>query len=141
MYPELKSKGLAVGKHVALMGELAAAVDKRRLMELSEVEQNISAADAANEHFMQAAEVLRGGGVDPLDGLRLLMLFALRYEKTRPDKVAELRTLVSSTLDVRDSIGLVDTLLAVSGRPLTSVCLAAARVLIAVSGPNDTNKR
>jgi hypothetical protein len=29
-YPELKSKGLAVGKHVALMSEMAAAIEARR---------------------------------------------------------------------------------------------------------------
>ena len=30
LYPELKSKGLAVGKHVALMSEMAEAIEKRR---------------------------------------------------------------------------------------------------------------
>ena len=29
-YPELKSKGLAVSKHVALMSHIAAAIDSRR---------------------------------------------------------------------------------------------------------------
>lgn len=38
-YPELKSKGLTVGKHVALMTELAGAVESKRLLQLSEIEQ------------------------------------------------------------------------------------------------------
>ena len=29
-YPELKAKGLAAGKHVALMGEIAQAIEQRR---------------------------------------------------------------------------------------------------------------
>ena len=114
-YPELRARGLTVGKHVALMGELASIVDAKRLLELSEIEQSIAASDKPNDQFKAVAEAIKLPGVDPLDGLRLLLLFALRYEKSRPDKVAELRRLVSDTLDVRASIGLVDTLMAYGG--------------------------
>ena len=38
-------------------------------------------------HFAAVCDVLRIKGIEPLDALRLLMLYALRYERARPDKV------------------------------------------------------
>jgi vacuolar protein sorting-associated protein 45 len=79
-YPELKSKGLAVGKHVALMSEMGLVVDDRRFMELSEIEQNIACTDNPNDHLRDVMGFLTGGKVDPFDALRLFALYALRYE-------------------------------------------------------------
>ena len=54
--------------------------------------------------------------VDALDALRLLMLYTLRYERSRADKVAELRRFMCDNVDgVRESVGLVDTLLSYGG--------------------------
>jgi len=116
-YPELKSKGLAVGKHVALMSEMGAAVDAHRFMELSEIEQNVACSDNAADHLrdVQAFFASASARADPFDALRLVMLFALRYERSRPDKVAELRRFVAERLDMQDSLGLVDALLALAG--------------------------
>ena len=114
-YPELKSKGLAVGKHVALMSEMGSVVDARRFMELSEIEQNIACTDNPNDHFRDVTGFLTSGVVDPFDALRLLALYALRYERARPDKVAELRRLIADRFDMQDSLSLVDTLLSVAG--------------------------
>ena len=115
-YPELKSKGLAVGKHVALMSEMGTAVDAHRFMELSEMEQNIACSDNPADHLRDVTAFLTGGGrTDPFDALRLTMLYALRYERSRPDKVAELRRFVAERLDMQDSLALVDALLALAG--------------------------
>ena len=85
------------------------------LLDISEVEQNIAASENPNDQFRAVCDVVRLPGVDPLDALRLLMIYALRYERSRPDRVAELKRFVSDTLDVRDSIALVDTLLGYGG--------------------------
>ena len=117
-YPELRSKGLAVGKHVALMGEMSAAVDSKRLMELSEIEQNVACSDNPNDHLRDVQTFLtspNNGTVDPFDALRLFMIYALRYERARPDKVAELRRFVSERLDMQDSLNLADALLSYGG--------------------------
>ena len=85
---------------------------------MSELEQNVSCQDSPNEQFKAITELLRshGSALDPLDALRLLMLFTLRYEKSRPDRVAELRRAVVDAVDgVRESVGLVDSLLAYGG--------------------------
>ncbi len=91
-YPELKSKGLAAGKHVALMTELSREVDTKNLMTLSAQEQEVSSGgDNPNDHFRDICAALEEPNVDPFDALRLVMLYALRYERSRPDKVAELK--------------------------------------------------
>ncbi len=91
-YPELKSKGLAVGKHVALMTEMSAAVDNKNLMELSALEQDVSSgADSPSDQLRDICQALSEPKIDPFDALRLVMLYALRYERSKPDKVAELR--------------------------------------------------
>ena len=84
-------------------------------MAMSEAEQNIAASDAPNDHFRAVSELVRTPGVDPVDALRLFMIFALRYEKSKPDRVAELRRLLTETPLMSESINLVDALLAYGG--------------------------
>jgi len=43
------------------------------------------------------------------------MLYALRYEKSRPDKVAELRRMAGERFDMNDSLNLVNDLLSFAG--------------------------
>lgn len=118
-YPELKAQGSVVSKHVTLLSEITAAVEKKHIFELSEVEQNVAcSADSATDHFSAVVEVLRTPGIDPLDALRLLMIFALRYEKSKPEKVAELRRFVREIAG--DKVDLVDTLLAYGGASVRS---------------------
>jgi vacuolar protein sorting-associated protein 45 len=116
LYPELKAQGLVVGKHVALLTEIAASIETKKLYEISEVEQNVSCApEAANDHFIAVADAIRLPGVDPLDALRLFMLYALRYEKSRPEKIGELKRVLLESIDLRDNIKLVDSLLEYAG--------------------------
>lgn len=49
-------------------------------------------------HFSAICDVLRIKGIEPLDALRLLMLYALRYERARPDKVRRMPGTVSHDL-------------------------------------------
>ncbi len=73
------------------MGEMSTAVDSKRLMELSEIEQNIACSDNPNDHLRDVQTFLTSpnSAVDPFDALRLFMLYALRYERSRADKVCE----------------------------------------------------
>jgi vacuolar protein sorting-associated protein 45 len=114
-FPELRSKGLSVSKHVALMSEISRAVDARRLMEISELEQNVACSDNPNDQFRDITTLLASGPIDPFDALRLLMLYAIRYERSRPDKVSELRRFVESRVDLGPSAGLLDALLRYGG--------------------------
>jgi vacuolar protein sorting-associated protein 45 len=129
-FPELKSKGLAASKHVALMSTIANAVESRNLFDLSEIEQNMVASTNdgdASQHFRDITDTIarlngfsnpyaadgRGGAgataaplppgskpVDPFDALRLLMLYCLRYERAAPSKCADLKRFIADKAGV-----------------------------------------
>lgn len=110
------AQGLSVGKHVALMSELSPVIDAKGLMDISAVEQEVAAGgDNPNDHFKMVTEALSSPSVDPFDALRLTMLYAIRYEKSRSDKVAELKRFVSDRLDMKGTMTLVDDLLRYGG--------------------------
>jgi vacuolar protein sorting-associated protein 45 len=94
---------------------------------VSELEQNVACSDNPNDQFRAITELIRspaGASLDPLDVLRLVMLYTLRYERARPDRVAELRRFACDNVDgVRESIGLVDTLLTYGGAGVRGVDL------------------
>ncbi len=47
-YPEFRKLGGNVSKHVALVGELSRLVDKRRLLEVGEIEQGLATSAGAD---------------------------------------------------------------------------------------------
>ncbi len=125
-FPELSAKGFVVGKHVAIMNELQGAVERGNLFDLSELEQNLAGpVDSPNDHARDVMAFLTAGGapVDPLNALRLVMLYALRYERSRPDKVAELRRFAAERFDMRNTLSLVTDLTALAGAGARSMDL------------------
>ena len=88
------------------------------IFEISEQEQNVACQDDPNDQFRSITDLVRslGATMDPLDALRLLMIYTLRYERSRPDRVGELRRFMCDSVDgLRDNVGLVDTLLQYGG--------------------------
>ncbi len=77
--PELKKKSVNISKHVTLTGEISKLVGERRLMDVSRLEQEISAKENKNEHYKGLMEIL-SQNYDKFDKLRLALLFCLRYE-------------------------------------------------------------
>ncbi|NXE98673.1 VPS45 protein, partial [Menura novaehollandiae] len=69
-YPQFKKMSGTVSKHVTVVGELSRLVAERNLLEVSEVEQEL----ACQSDHSSALQVL-------LDAARLVMLYALRYER------------------------------------------------------------
>lgn len=77
--PELKRKSTNISKHVTLTGEISKLVGERKLMDVSRLEQDISAQDNKNDQFKALMEIL-SRDYDKFDKLRLVLLFSLRYE-------------------------------------------------------------
>lgn len=77
--------------------------------------QNVACSENPNDQFRDIQMMLSEGPVDPFDALRLVMLYALRYERSKPEKVAELKRLVSDSCDMKGSLDLVDALLSYAG--------------------------
>lgn len=79
-YPEFKKYSGNVTKHVNIMSELSRKIEKRRLLIVSEVEQDIAIKANKSEHIRNVTEILEDHEVDNYEKIRLVTIFALRYE-------------------------------------------------------------
>ncbi|XP_006001639.1 vacuolar protein sorting-associated protein 45 [Latimeria chalumnae] len=80
-YPQFKKMSGTVSKHVTVVGELSRLVSERNLMEVSEVEQDLACqSDHSNAH-QNVRRLLQNPKASELDAVRLVMLYALRYER------------------------------------------------------------
>jgi len=79
-YPEFRSKSINVSKHVAIMSELARLTDVCQLLDISELEQEISCDNDHNAHKKLLLDRINNNKVQNADKLRLSILFIIKYE-------------------------------------------------------------
>ncbi|KAG8810103.1 vacuolar protein sorting-associated protein 45, partial [Serendipita sp. 399] len=87
-YPEFQKLGGNVSKHVALVGELSRLVGRDSLMDVGEVEQGLASGSGADFKSVQA--LVTNPSIQPFNKLRLVMLYALRYQKQASSNIATL---------------------------------------------------
>ena len=80
-YPQFKKLSGTVSKHVAVMGELSTIVKQCNLLEISELEQDICAKSDHSRHLLAVKHLLSRTSTSEIDGLRLALLYALKYER------------------------------------------------------------
>ena len=80
LYPELKKLSGNLTKHVTLSSEISKLVEERMLMNVSKIEQKIACEEAKNEHFRMVMEQLADKNVQNFEKLKLVIMYALRYE-------------------------------------------------------------
>ncbi|KAG9227729.1 hypothetical protein CCMSSC00406_0000625 [Pleurotus cornucopiae] len=112
-YPEFKKLGGNVSKHVALVGELSRLVGRDKLLEVGEIEQGLATSAGADLKEVQA--VIRDNAVPAWNKLRLVILYALRYQKTHTTNIASLINLMLSNGVSRDDAKLVYVFMNVAG--------------------------
>jgi len=112
-YPELKKMSENVSKHVSVGHELARLVEAHGLRRASELEQEIACSENRQEHFRSVVEMINGTSITNPQRLRLVLLYALRYE--RDSSVDELKKLLRSQGMDDEQVGLVDQLLRYAG--------------------------
>ncbi|GAQ85616.1 VPS45 vacuolar protein sorting 45 [Klebsormidium nitens] len=95
-YPEFRKKSGNVSKHVSLMSELSRIVDERILMSVSQIEQDLACTASQATAFEEVSTQLDNEKVGDVDRLRLVLLYALRYEKENPRQLEQLMTKLSS---------------------------------------------
>ncbi|KAJ0025327.1 hypothetical protein Pint_07985 [Pistacia integerrima] len=89
-YPEYKKMHGNVSKHVTLVTEMSKIVEERKLMLVSETEQELACNGGQGAAFEAVTNLLNNESISDIDRLRLVMLYALRYEKESPVQLMQL---------------------------------------------------
>jgi len=90
-FPIFKKQQQEVEKHVSIVTELRSIVGQRRLLDVSEVEQELVCGKSHADNYEALQNILRNDAITKKDALRLVLLYAFRYE----DRKAELKSLKS----------------------------------------------
>ncbi|XVF64397.1 hypothetical protein PTKIN_Ptkin09bG0166100 [Pterospermum kingtungense] len=89
-YPEYRKMHGNVSKHVTLVTEMSKIVEERKLMLVSETEQELACNGGQVAAFEAVTNLLNNESISDIDRLRLVMLYALRYEKESPVQLMQL---------------------------------------------------
>ncbi|GKV13884.1 hypothetical protein SLEP1_g24846 [Rubroshorea leprosula] len=89
-YPEYRKMQGNVSKHVTLVTEMSKIVEERKLMLVSETEQELACNGGQAAAFEAVTNLLNNESLSDIDRLRLVMLYALRYEKESPVQLMQL---------------------------------------------------
>ncbi|XP_054011851.1 vacuolar protein sorting-associated protein 45 [Hylaeus anthracinus] len=95
-YPLFKKLSGTVSKHVTLVGELSSLIENHNLLQVSELEQELS---CQNDHSMQLQrirELINNYQIREIDSVRLVMLYALHYEKHTNNDISGLLNVLKS---------------------------------------------
>lgn len=114
-YPHFKQMSGTVSKHVAVVGELARLNEQHNLLEVSELEQEISCHANHTQNLQRLKQIVANQKVRDTDALRLVLLYALRYETHSNNDIMGLVTKLKARGIAEDNIGLVKSLLKFGG--------------------------
>lgn len=95
-YPEFRKLSGTVSKHVTLVSELSRLIEKRALFECSELEQDLACHDEHSTAYKAVVQALHRNNLSNYDRLRLVMLYALRYENQADNYLLDLLDILSS---------------------------------------------
>uniref|UniRef100_A0AAQ6A6B3 Vacuolar protein sorting-associated protein 45 n=1 Tax=Amphiprion ocellaris TaxID=80972 RepID=A0AAQ6A6B3_AMPOC len=98
-YPQFKKMSGTVSKHVTVVGELSRLVSERQLMEVSEVEQELACQNDHSNAQQSVRRLLQNPRLSELDAVRLVMLYALRYERHSSRVSERHRRMVQSVVE------------------------------------------
>ncbi|KAL8171940.1 hypothetical protein V2J09_023744 [Rumex salicifolius] len=113
-YPEYRKMHGNVSKHVMLVTEMSKIVEERKLMSVSQIEQDLACNGGQVAAFEAVMNLLNNDNVSDIDRLRLVMLYALRYEKESPVQLMQLFNKLASR-SAKYKSGLVQFLLKQAG--------------------------
>ncbi|XAR62442.1 hypothetical protein NMG60_11017194 [Bertholletia excelsa] len=113
-YPEYRKMQGNVSKHVTLVTEMSKIVEERKLMLVSQTEQELACNGGQGAAFEAVTNLLNDESISDVDRLRLVMLYALRYEKDSPVQLMQLFNKLASR-SPKYKTGLVQYLLKQAG--------------------------
>ena len=89
-YPQFKKMSGTVSKHVTVVGELSRLTNKHHLLEVSELEQDIVCQGDHSAILQKIKVLIASEKIQHIDMLRMVMLYALRYESHSNNDVSGL---------------------------------------------------
>ena len=114
-FPEFKKSERNTTKHFTLLEELKRHVDAKQLYDSSEAEQEIvSGPDRKNNHYKAVKSVVEKPDIKDDEAIRLVMLFALRYEND--EKVREFKTMLRDKKVPDEKVACIDMLIEYAGK-------------------------
>lgn len=113
-YPEYRKMHGNVSKHVTMVTEMSRIVEERKLMVVSQTEQELACNSGQAAAYEAVNNLLNNESMSDIDCLRLVMLYALRYEKESPVQLMQLFNKLASR-SAKYKSGLVQFLLKQAG--------------------------
>ncbi|RCH77553.1 vacuolar protein sorting-associated protein 45, partial [Rhizopus stolonifer] len=89
-YPEFRKLSGNVSKHVALVSELSRRLSQDHLLEISELEQGLACNENHNNDLKNIQRLIAMPEIDEDAKVRLVLLYALRYERMANNAVKSL---------------------------------------------------
>lgn len=114
-YPHFKQMSGTVSKHVAVVGELARLNEKYHLLEVSELEQDIACHANHSQNLQRLKQLISNSKIRDVDALRLVLLYALKYEAHSNNDIMGLVTKLKARGISEENISLVKALLKFGG--------------------------
>jgi hypothetical protein len=131
-YPEFRKMTGNVSKHVAVVHELSRLVDLNGLFHASQLEQDLACTENRHEHYKSLLEMLRGSQITNMERLRLVLLYALRYEHSSSNQ--NLKEELRKNGVGEAQIGLIDQLLGYAGSHVRAGDLFQNKSFLAQAG-------
>ena len=121
-YPEYQKLSGNVNKHVTILSELSKINSDRQMYPVSEAEQEISTNNDHNVAVKSLSALLANSQVRDEEKLKLLMLYALKYETNASNQLDRLLGVLqqSSGVSQAEASGLIKTLLRYGGDQVRS---------------------
>ncbi|XP_076221896.1 vacuolar protein sorting 45 isoform X2 [Nomia melanderi] len=114
-YPLFKKLSGTVSKHVTVVGELSSLVERHHLLQVSELEQELSCQTDHSMQLQKIRELINNQQIREIDMTRLVMLYALHYEKHASNDISGLISLLKNKGVSEKNIKFIHHILEYSG--------------------------
>jgi len=114
-YPEFKKLSGNVTKHMALIEELQRQVKQRALLDISELEQELSCIEAHDQAVAKIIQMFSHPKATQQDLLRIVMLYVLRCETRKDTEIAKFTAMLEEKGLPQDNIQLLKTIRSYAG--------------------------
>lgn len=113
-FPDIKKMSGNVTKHMTLIEELQRQVKTRKLLDVSEIEQELACEEKHEKAVHRLNTIFSDSKVHSMELLRLVLLYVLRYETLKENKINYYTTMLAEKLPPED-VKLVKTIRTYAG--------------------------